>query len=108
MDQLVRDAALRPFRNDMVADCTVAFVDREFKRKLDSNMSLPGCKNGVYDYNMGKLRSGRPSDYITKLTGRTFIDRILDLQDIAPINQVFTDVLVQPEVIDCVLCALCL
>ena len=108
MDQLVRDAALRPFRNDMVADCTVAFVDREFKRKLDSNMSLPGCKNGVYDYNMGKLRPGRPSDYITKSTGRTFIDRNVDLQDIPLINRFFTDVLVQADVIDCVLCALCL
>ena len=108
MDQLVRDAALRLFRNNMVADCTVAFIDREFKRKLDSNMSLLGCKNGVYDYNMGKLRPGRPSDYITKSTGRTFIDRNVDLQDIPLINKFFTDVLVQADVIDCVLCALCL
>ena len=52
------------FRKDMVGDCATAFLDRDFKAKLDSNFSLIGCKNGVYDFNMKKLRPGRPSDFV--------------------------------------------
>ena len=92
----------------MVIDCATAFLNQEFKVKLDSNFSLIGCKNGVYDFNLKKLRPGRPSDYITMSTHRNFVDRDVSLEDIVPINEFLTDVLVDPEVITCLLATFCL
>ena len=108
IEQLLHDINQPKFRKDMVIDCATAFLDREFKAKLDSNFSLIGCKNGVYDFNIKKLRPGRPSDYITMSTHRNFVDRDVSLEDIVPINEFLTDVLVDPEVITCLLATFCL
>ena len=64
MEHLLFDVNQPKFRKEMVGDCAIAFLDRGFKRKLNSSMSLVGCKNGVYDFNLRKLRCGRPTDYI--------------------------------------------
>ena len=108
IEQLIHDVNQVKFRKDMVGDCATAFLDRDFKAKLDSNFSLIRCKNGVYDFNLKKLRPGRPSDYITMSTHRNFIDRDVSLEDIVPINEFLTDVLVDPEVITCLLATFCL
>ena len=107
-EELVHDMNVRRHRQDIVADCQIAFIDREFKNRLDANMSLIGCKNGVYDFNERKLRQGRPSDYITMSTNRTFIDRDVSFSDIVPISAFMKDILIDDEVIDCVLSMYCL
>ena len=84
----------------MASDCTTTFLDRNFMARLDSNFSLIGCKNGVYDFNIKKFCRGRPSDYITMSTHRNFVDGGVSLEDIVPINTFLNDVLIEPEVID--------
>ena len=106
MEHLLFDVNQPKFRKEMVGDCATAFLDRGFKRKLNSNMSLVGCKNGVYDFNLRKLCCGRPTDYITMLTRRNFVDG--DIEWSSELRKFFSDVLVDDGVINCVLAAWCL
>lgn len=47
--------------------------DPEFQSRLDSKASVLGFNNGVYDFDMGKFREGRPEDYVTLSTGYDYV-----------------------------------
>ena len=54
-----------PFINNILAACCVIFYDETFLDKLDSNPTLVGCQNGIYDLAKREFRAGRPDDFIS-------------------------------------------
>jgi P4 family phage/plasmid primase-like protien len=51
------------FRNKMFNDCCEILYDKNFYKKTNPK-GLISFSNGVYDIELGKLRSGVPSDYV--------------------------------------------
>ena len=62
----------RTFRDHLVKDCCVEFIDRTFRKKLNSKTNLVVCKNGVFDLEKQEFRPGRPSDFCSMSTNRNF------------------------------------
>lgn len=56
------------FKETLIKECKNLFYDNEFEQKLDSNIFLMGFENGVFDFERGTFREGRPDDYITYST----------------------------------------
>lgn len=57
------------FKDKVFKECVYMFYDEHFSKKLDENIDLIGCENGVYDLRNGEFREGQPTDYITMSTG---------------------------------------
>jgi P4 family phage/plasmid primase-like protien len=65
---------------------------RDFIKKLDSNQSLIGFENGIYDLDTCTFRNGKQTDYITLSTGYDYCEKHTDkynnliqfLEDIQP------------------------
>ena len=49
------------------------FYDSNFANKIDTNMKLLGCVNGVVDFEQNVFRPGNTMDYITKTTKKQYI-----------------------------------
>lgn len=58
------------FKNSVITECQDEFVDeaKNFIDKMDENVYLIGCNNGVYDLQRMEFRDGRPDDLITLST----------------------------------------
>ncbi len=58
------------FKNSVITECQDEFVDeaKNFIDKMDENVYLIGCNNGVYDLQRMEFRDGRPDDLITLTT----------------------------------------
>lgn len=52
-------------KNSIMHEAKAIFKDEKFIEKLDSNMMLLGFENGVYDFDEGLFRPGKPEDYIS-------------------------------------------
>ena len=63
------------FKNNIMSECQELFYDTEktFFEKLDSNTSLVGFNNGVYDLLQGQFRRGRPEDMVSRSTNINYI-----------------------------------
>eukprot|EP00798_Chlamydomonas_sp_ICE-L_P002708 gene2708-biopygen7865 len=58
------------FKDNVMRECCELFHGpKKFCDLLDSNCSLVGFENGVYDLERFEFRDGRPDDYITFSTG---------------------------------------
>jgi P4 family phage/plasmid primase-like protien len=68
IDKIVENLMNTRFKETLVKECASLFYDKDFEQKLDSNIHLIGCENGVYDLQAGSFREGRPDDYITLST----------------------------------------
>lgn len=66
------------YKNNILTECQDEFADeaKNFIEKMDENVYLIGCENGIYDLNyyhkdsngsetFGNFRDGRPDDYVT-------------------------------------------
>ena len=62
------------FREKMYKECSGIFYEPGFTEKLDSNPSLLGFENGVYDLETDEFRQGRPEDYVSLSTGINYIE----------------------------------
>jgi P4 family phage/plasmid primase-like protien len=107
IDDFIVRCNSRNMRETLVKDCCITFHDSTFLEKLDMAQHLIGMENGVFDLDRDLFRPGRPEDYITLTTGRTFDETVLSKGDDHPVMkyvlQFFADVLVHPEVINMVL-----
>ena len=57
------------FKNSVINQCKILFLDKKFEEKLDANKDLIGFENGVFDLKNGIFRDGMTDDYITFTTG---------------------------------------
>jgi P4 family phage/plasmid primase-like protien len=57
------------FKEKVFKECLYMFYDEHFFRKLDENIDLIGCENGIYNLKTGEFRDGQPEDYISLSTG---------------------------------------
>jgi P4 family phage/plasmid primase-like protien len=62
------------FKNNVIKECTELYYDAHFLNKLDANPDLIRCKNGVMDLDEGFFRPGRPTDYVHKTTGISYVE----------------------------------
>lgn len=61
------------FKNSVINQCKILFLDKKFEEKLDSNKDLIGFENGVFDIKNGIFRDGMTDDHITFNTGYDYI-----------------------------------
>jgi P4 family phage/plasmid primase-like protien len=59
-------------KKNIIEDAKTLFYDPKFEEKLDSNISLIGFENGIYDLEHKVFRNGRPDDYVHNSTGYAF------------------------------------
>ena len=57
------------FKSNVIHECANLFYDPDFLKNLDSNTTLVGFENGVFDLEENEFRDGRPDDYISFTTG---------------------------------------
>lgn len=62
-----------PFKDKVYAECVWMFNDANFFMKLDENVDLIGCENGVFNLRTGEFREGQPEDYISLSTGINYV-----------------------------------
>ena len=62
-------------KNSIMQEAKAIFKDQEdnFLEKLDSNPMLLGFDNGVFDFNEGVFRPGKPEDYLSLTTKMNYI-----------------------------------
>lgn len=60
------------YKDSVMKECKCVFTDERFEEKLDSNPSLLGFENGVYDLRLHEFRDGSPDDYISYGTNRYY------------------------------------
>jgi P4 family phage/plasmid primase-like protien len=62
------------FKDKMIKECSSLFYKEDFEDKLlDSNPSLIGFENGVYDLDTMEFREGRPEDFISMNTHINYV-----------------------------------
>lgn len=60
-------------KNNYLKECSELFYKEKFEQKLDSNCSLIGFDNGVFDLETYEFRDGHPDDYISFSTNIDYI-----------------------------------
>ena len=74
---------------DLLKKICPLFYDKIFEQKLDNNRDLLGFNNGVYSFESGCLRDGRPDDYVSLSVGydyKIFDENGENDEDIVSIN----------------------
>eukprot|EP00798_Chlamydomonas_sp_ICE-L_P029861 gene29861-biopygen11591 len=77
------------FKDNVMRECCELFMVEKFCDLLDSNCSLVGFENGVYDLERFEFRDGRPDDYISFSTGCAYTPFHRDHPVVAEINKFF-------------------
>lgn len=65
----------RVYKESLIKEAKILFIDEEFYEKLDDNNFLVGFNNGTYDLNERIFRAQRPEDYISFTVGYDYIER---------------------------------
>lgn len=90
-------------KDKMYKECSGLFYEPKFEEKLDSNPTLIGFENGVYDLENSEFRAGRPEDYISLSTCINYIEYDAQNPYIEDIESFMKKVLVNENVRDYVL-----
>jgi P4 family phage/plasmid primase-like protien len=56
----------RPFKKNILGECSELFYDKHFYNKLNSDPYLFAFKNGVLNLKTNEFRAGKPEDFISK------------------------------------------
>lgn len=62
------------FKQNVMKECCHLFFRENFVNKLDINPNIIGFKNGVYDLEKNRFRTGRPEDFISKCMPINYIE----------------------------------
>lgn len=76
-------------KKNMMIEAKDRFYDKDFLNNLDKNPWLMCFKNGVWDFQNGLFRDGKPEDYISMTTGIDYIKNhpVHDAESIKEIKQ---------------------
>lgn len=85
-------------KDKMYKECSGMLYEPKFEDKLDSNPSLIGFENGVYDLDEGEFREGRPEDYVSFSTGINYIEYDSENPYVDEVRNFISQVLVDDEV----------
>lgn len=91
------------FRDNVIKACANNFYDAKFQTKIDSNVNLVGCENGILDLNEHCFRDGVPSDYVSKSVGYDWVEYDLEHPIILEIYKFFSEVHTEVEMKEYVL-----
>jgi P4 family phage/plasmid primase-like protien len=86
------------FKDNVMKECCELFMIEKFCDLLDSNCSLVGFENGVYDLERFEFRDGRPDDYISFTTGCVYVPYKPDHPVVADIKKFFEQTHPRPDV----------
>ena len=62
------------YKNDCMTECKEMLYDKTFLTKLDSNITLIGFENGIYDLKENIFRTGSPNDFVSYSTKINYIE----------------------------------
>jgi P4 family phage/plasmid primase-like protien len=85
-------------KDKMYKECSGLFYEPNFEDKLDSNPTLLGFENGVYDMETNEFREGRPDDYVSFSTGINYLEYDPDNPFVEQVNDFMSKVLTHKEV----------
>jgi len=94
------------FKRDVMAEALELFYDSYFIDKLDSNRSLIGFENGVFDLASYEFRDGRPEDHISLSTKIDYVDYDDDIEEIQNVFTIMEQIHPDPSMREYVLCLL--
>lgn len=69
---IVKKLKMSSDKGNFMKECKDFFHDKDFYKKLDTNINLIGLENGVYDLEKDEFRDGRPEDYISLCTNVSY------------------------------------
>ena len=84
-------------RQDVINECARIYYDKEFMEKIDTDFTLLGFNNGIYDIKEGKLRQGQPQDYVSKSVGYDYEEFEEDDQHIIDTFTLFAQIYPQEK-----------
>ena len=83
------------YKDKIIRECRELFYDSEFDEKINSNFSLIGFDNGIFDLEKMVFRKGQPDDYVTISTKYSM--PITNLTTPIPFDDLFQYIKNQPE-----------
>lgn len=103
MNEIAIKLRTTTFKENLMKECAELFYVEKFEEKLDSNPSLIGFNNGVYDMTTLEFREGRPDDFISYTTRNNYVEYNPDHPAILGINNYLSQVLTKSHIRDYVL-----
>jgi P4 family phage/plasmid primase-like protien len=91
------------FKDNVMRECAELFKRDRFEEQLDSDCSLLGFENGVYDLERHEFREGRPDDHVSFSTGVNYIPYVEDHPTVKDIHRFWSQVLPAGDVREYVL-----
>jgi P4 family phage/plasmid primase-like protien len=86
------------FKDNVMKECCEMFYIEKFEERLDSNLSLIGFENGVFDMDTMEFREGRPEDYITFSTKNNYVAYDPSHHHVGAIRTYLSQVFTRPAV----------
>jgi P4 family phage/plasmid primase-like protien len=86
------------FKKNVIHECNELFHDSKFEDKLDTNLTLLGFENGIYDLDELKFRDGLPEDYIKYSTNINYEEFDDDEEEIEDVKTFLSQVLPKKNV----------
>jgi P4 family phage/plasmid primase-like protien len=83
------------FKENVMKECSELFYAEKFEERLDSNPSLIGFDNGVFDFTTMEFREGRPEDNISFTTRNNYVEYNPEHDNIRQIENYLSQVLVK-------------
>lgn len=91
------------FKDRVIKECKGMFYDSTFEEKLDSNKTLIGFDNGVYDLESRKFRPGCPDDMLSLTVGYDYENYSMDHEYVVGIQDFFSKVQRETDMRDYIL-----
>lgn len=70
--KITKDLRMTSTQKNIMTQAKILFYDPKFLSGMNKNVYLMAFTNGIYDFNLGQFREGRPDDYITLSTGNPY------------------------------------
>lgn len=68
INRIISNLKKTPFKRQVMEEAASLFFDEKFEQNLNQKKNILVFNNGIYDFELGVLREGRPSDYMTYST----------------------------------------
>ena len=96
--KIAKQLKMSGYKDSIMKECKSLFTDEKCEEKFNSNPSLIGFDNGVYDLQLHEFRDGEPEDFITYSTNQCYIPFNPNGQAALEIEEFFSQVFVNINV----------